>query len=411
MVLTPALVIPDEQSLTIWGHDPRSNGLEPTWSPGSARVLLSADPLPRGLEVAVADLRAGLPRSVPERLVRVPTLAWPGAEGAQDVASTEHAGHEAHAGHHDGHDHGDMMAIVGDPSADGLVMEAITTTVGPLAPGLPGGLVLAVELDGDIVASCDLTIALTLGADAASATDPLAPAGWAAALGGAVGGGGGWDELVAVELERALSHLCWMRGLCRLLGWAVGVDRCVAAVRALLRAREARTVAVIEAAIEPVSRVRGLTEQRRLAMRLEGRGVVDRRFAPALHGPAARAIGDARDARVSDARYAHLGFVPVTADGGDALARARVRAGESVDALLLAARALRESGEAPERSVPVEGPRGPLLATRTAGRLRTSAPGCAAALTQAGESAVGLEWASALVAVASFDLSPWRVSG
>ena len=89
-----------------------------------------------------------------------------------------------------------MMAIVGEPSADGLVMEEIELSHGPVGTALPGGLRLDVTLDGDVVGHCEVTALLRAGApDRAGAAGPrnaphpapdlLAPAAWRVALAGA----------------------------------------------------------------------------------------------------------------------------------------------------------------------------------------------------------------------------------
>jgi hypothetical protein len=58
--------------------------------------------------------------------------------------------------------------------------------------------------------------------------------------------------------------------------------------------------------------------------------------------------------------------------------------------------------DAPAGTAPaVEGPRGPITARRSAGAWERAARRAAAGAM------VGLEWSAALVALASFDLSPW----
>jgi hypothetical protein len=86
-----------------------------------------------------------------------------------------------------------------------------------------------------------------------------------------------------------------------------------------------------------------------------------------------------------------------------------VRAREAVQALRLADRLRDEDPPAPAR---IEGPRGCVRVSPAPtgdGRVRLQAPDPTAALTVCGERAVGLPWSRALVALASFDLSPWRV--
>ena len=408
----PAVVIPDELALTMWGHDPAARGLASTWEPARAEALLVADPLPASLVEALARIRRELPHEVEvlqahTGLPEVDEARPSGPEGHGHDASPdpeEHAGDHGDDGHgdhgddgHGGngghHDHGDMMAIVGDPSADGLVMEPIHMAHGPLAPGLPGGLVLNVELDGDVVASCQPEPTLTYPR---SAGDPLAPV--AAAM--TAGQERTWRMIGDLELERALSHAAWLRGFARLLAWGDVVERSQRLVSATLAARRAlegdeRGAAhVFRDALGPARALRGrLHASRRLKARTGGRGVIDP--AARLSGPNLRACGRPDDPRSTDAAYRELGFTPVAEAGGDALARTRVRLAEIVQSLDLASSAAERDGLAPGTWPTVEGPRG-----------LSDDAGVTAAV--AGRAAVGLEWASALVVIASFDLSPWR---
>lgn len=122
--------------------------------------------------------------------------------------------------------------------------------------------------------------------------------------------------------------------------------------------------------------------------------------------------------RADDPLYRQLGFEPVVQSGGDARARALVRTREALAALDLAAGALRTargSASMPSPLVPgpyalVEGPRGPLRARRTDAGWDLAAPGAAAARAAAAAAMVGHEWATALVVLGSFDLSPWEIS-
>jgi Respiratory-chain NADH dehydrogenase, 49 Kd subunit len=313
---------------------------------------------------------------------------------------------------------------VGEPSADGLVMEPLEFRFGPLGTPLPGGLVAEVTLDGDVVAGCEVTALLTAD-DGAAVPDPLTPHAWRAALAGAHEMASGvavppaerWIRIAGVEVERALSHMAWLRAFARLLGWPVLVERASRAVTASLEARRLSEPALGDARSELGSLAAFLDGSRSLRWRTAGRGPVPRDHAGGLglRGPAARASGLAVDARLDDPLYGRLGFQPVVRSDGDALARTLVRAVEAVASVELAIRALEESasgglGEAlPATANPavVEGPRGPVVAHLG----HATAPGHDAALAAAGDAAVGAEWAAALVGLASFDLSPWRVAG
>lgn len=431
---SPAMVVPDELALTMWGHDPSALGLEPTGIPGQARKLLVAEPLPAELQAALEELRGDLADGVATEAVTAPLAA------AAEHEAHEHHHDEAHEDHA-GHDHADMMAITGEPSADGLVMEPIELEHGPLAPGLPGGLVLSVELDGDVVSRCAVraTVQVQPGPGPQRPLDPLASTAWSVLIDAVTEAAGrlpvpaatAWRRLAALELERALSHAAWLRSLGRLLGWRAFVEQCQRAVGSLLAARSHLSSG--PGAVPAPERQRlgdalpALTELREtvqgspaLRARLRGGGRLAPLDAPGLQGPNARAAGQLRDARSHDPRYRELNFQPLLESEGDALARTRVRAREGVQALELALAALeraddprqdRPGGEQPSASAAVEGPRGPLAAARRDDGLQLAAPGTAAALAAAGRAAIGQEWSAALVSVASFDLTPWRAAG
>ena len=404
--LVPALVVPDEQAWTMNGRDPARSGLEPVFAAARVRRVLVPERLPEVLAEPLERLLESLPPGV-ER----PASTRPSLDG--------HGHHEAHGGHHDheghdhgGHDHHDMMAIVGDPSADGLVMEPLEFRFGPLGTPLPGGLVAVVTLDGDVVAECEVT-ALLAADDGTALPDPLAPHAWQAALGVGVPPAEPWTRVARVEVERALSHTAWLRAFARLLGWPALIERTNRAVAAAIEAQRLSGPALEEA----LSGLRDLANfvegSRALRWRATGRAPVSSQRARelGLHGPLARASGLAVDARLDDPLYRHLGFEPVVRSEGDALARTLVRVREAVASVDLAMRALQADTPPVPREAVVEGPRGPVHAHLDGPHRHVSAPGAAAALAVAGEAVVGAEWAAALVGLASFDLSPWRVAG
>jgi Respiratory-chain NADH dehydrogenase, 49 Kd subunit len=423
---TPALVIPDEQTWTMAGRDPALLGVEPTLQPAAIRRVLLPDRVPRPLAGPVSESLEALPRhadtidahlSLPGDVeTRHLQSLHEGEHEPHDEAEHEHDGHE-----HGGHDHADMMAIVGEPSSDGLVMEPIQLSFGPTATPLPSGLVADVELDGDVVAAAEVRALLVADGEV---PDPLAPRAWALATtieheiatASSAASPEEWRRLAAVEVERALSHTAWLRAYARILGWSTLVEQCTRAVSSVIAAQWLDTVTIGEAR-DQLHRLAGfLQDSRGLRQRTAGRAHVslERARELELRGPAGRASGVLDDARSDDPLYRRLGFEPLVAGEGDALARTLLRASEAVAALDIAGRALGEAaGGAPadaptgvSASVVVEGPRGPLRAWN--GQL--DAPGEAAALVAAGDVIVGAEWAAALVGLASFDLSPWRVT-
>jgi len=501
---SPALVIPDEATWVLAGREPAAAGLVRVAAPERAAGMALPERVPDALVPAVRAAWERVPRP---RWCLTLALGLPGlpakdvvgeepqprsagehdASGHEPATSEASGGHEmagdddtagAHGAHHmeahvhemAGHDDGggqggpdvdadgheiaghdmpgghDMMAIVGEPSEDGLVMEAIDFELGPLSPSLPGGLVVELSLDGDVVARAEprATLAMprsavTLGAP----PDPLSPLSWRVAVAGARDAAAGAElvgsvlraRVAAVETERALSHAAWLAGLGRALGFARLTEAANALVSALqpVRARlepaldsglDAGTRGELAARLDGAARAatalaRLVGRGRALRSRLRARAVVtcEQVGSRGIQGPVARAAGFAADARSEDLLYAALGFVPVLRDRGDAEARTAVRADELMAAVELARRALLHPVDEVSRSAPdagapfiVEGPRGPLhAAVDSGGALELSAPGGDELLELAGAAVVGLELAGATAGLVSFDLSPWTV--
>jgi Ni,Fe-hydrogenase III large subunit len=244
--------------------------------------------------------------------------------------------------------------------------------------------------------------------------------------------GSPWRGVAALEVERAVSHLVWLRALGRLLGWRLLVGRCTVASEGLpslthhLAGRaddsDERAPSALSALQRASARAHGVAalvrRSRVFRLRTAGVGTVTSEHAEGvgLRGPVARASGLGDDARAGDAFYDRLGFEPVVHGGGDAYARTLVRTEEAQDSLRLAGAALRADADGtsspvsfPAPGKAVEGPRGPVDAEQRADSWRLAAPGTEQALRTAGEAMVGAEWSDALVALGSFDLSPWRV--
>ena len=432
-----AVIAPDERSWLMWGRDLRAEGFIAAASLASAEVLLAPARVPASLSCALREAWEAMPLA--RELVTPADPLGFGAHtrnllldegdgaGADSEAGDEHAaqmhtgdgGHDMHDGDGD-HDHDAMMAVTGDPSADGLVMEDLDLVVGPLSSMLPGGIVARLTVDGDVV--CRAELSATLDAGEAAIPDPTAEAAWNAALGYAAERAQGRpstsksrkERLVAVELERAVSHGSWLADVGELLGWArladAGRDAALAALNVT-----APTGAGLDAAEAAAREVAALLDaSRRLHFRLGGLapltlGDVDR-FG--LAGPNARAAGLAVDARSEDPFYVALGFTPTVAEAGDAAARVAVRAEELVASIALVRRgsgdAISVDATAPDA---VEGPRGPVAVhTAPEGQSCTFvARGADAILGAAAERVEGLEWSAALAAMASFDLPGWRV--
>ena len=429
--LAPALVVPDEQAWTVLGVDPASLHAVPAFAAGRVERVLVPQRVPPALADPLEAWLAVIPRAVP---IEEHPLGMP---GEAPVGDADPAPHRTHApqdhGDHGGHDgHHDMMAIVGEPSADGLVMEPINVTYGPLGTPLPGGVLVEATLDGDVVAEASVSALLSrgTGGDPPEPPDLLAPVAWRAAIARAAAEdmptSERWLSVAEVELERAVSHLAWLRSFGRLLGWQQLIDSCADALGGLARARSALSSGG-ESAVRDVEAARRLViavgDRSRhggwLRLRLRGRAVAtaDNVRDAGLRGPVARASGLFDDARGDDPLYRRLGFMPVVRSEGDALARTLLRIDEAVQAVTLASAALKETsrgeaaGPASEASASgmVEGPRGPLQAERTPDGWRLVAHGATPALEAAAAAMVGAEWSTALAALASFDVSSWRV--
>ena len=440
-----ALVVPDEETALVLGRDLPDHVAAP--DAGSARLLLLPERVPDGMATAVRSAWQLMPsgrfaRTYACPLPGVPAYSLLDDGGRRDVKHEEHGGHEGH----EAHDHGDMMAITGAPSADGLVMEDLDVQAGPLGVALPGGLVVDAALDGDVVADCHVRATLQVP-DRDSPPDPLSAAAWTAAelaarerIAGVTPAAGRWLRVAAIETERAVGHLAWLHGFCRLLGWAqmVGRVRTLLTESAALRGAmpvelttpdlpDVRTSQLRAELHDVQAAVRALAEalekSRSFAWRTTGLGRLapDEIAARHLAGPVARASGVADDARVHDPGYSLLGFEPLVREEGDARARALVRVAEAAQALGLTAGAIERAarGHGGDDGTPLfgrppagvaESARGSVRVTVSAdGASQRAADGAAAARQAAGELAVGREWAAALVTIASFDLSPWRV--
>ena len=424
-VSRPAVTVPDEGTWLLWGHDLRASGLEQVVSPARASVLVVPAAASEDMLPALRDAWKQLPAG--RHLVALDTPlagqvdtrralehhheAEDHGRGGHDThgdhadhgAPDDHGGHEDHD-EHGGHDHHAMMAVTGDPSADGLVMEDLDVVLGPVMSALPAGVVARLTLDGDVV--CEAHVEPSFGAP----LDPTAPAAWQAALAAAQGESAGW--IADVELERARSHARWFMSLGAVLGWAQLTDRAYAAARDL--AELARSRGRLRPAQHSAARLADLVGSRRLRRRLAALARVGPETAieARLDGPNARASGVQVDARIGHAGYEALDFAPAIEHAGDAHARALVRARELVQALDLLERAdaVDPVAEAPGEAR-VEGPRGSLLiqAPEAGAAWSPAAPGSAAAFGLAAQSTRQLEWPDAVLALVSFDLSGWRV--
>jgi len=325
-------------------------------------------------------------------------------------------------------------------SRDGLPMEWAEAPFGPLFPGLPGGLALALTLDGDTAAEANTTpgmvhreLAATWPGPAArfpdqlALLDPQTPVAYRVLASRALEDAAAFtineamarQRLGALERERAVSHLSWLADFAMLLGdrWLAG--RAEELQFALMRATDDPSVSRVGREIAAFVRRVGRTPF--LKRRLDGVGHDASHAAEKIGGPFARARGLSVDARRDDPTYRDLGFAPVTHDGNDAWARLRVRLGELTQSMEL----IRAVGTAtlPDPfalttgsgtgKATVETPRGPAtlhIALRDVEVVEVHLDTPSDRLIHlVPDMAEGRELADALIGIASLDLSPWEI--
>ncbi len=360
-----------------------------------------------------------------------------------DTQAHEHAGMDTHSDH-SAMEHADMtfMSMIDvtkdlPRSGDGLPMEWINAPFGPFFPGLPGGLLLTLTLDGDTVAESDarsLTGKLDLlqrssldstnFVEQLAGMNPLAPVAYrllaCRALENAAAMGTPADvaraRAGALERERIASHLGWLA----LFGQQTGFNWLMRHAASLqLKFQHAGLEQIMALKPDIQSLVKRLQRTPLLKSRTAGIG----RLTPdtTLHGPVARAIGIDNDARSTEEIFNLLGFIPARRKEGDALARLQIRLDEITHSLaLIEAAGLIElpavvnigevsaSGEAV-----VETPRGMARLRLTlkmgqviAAQLETPSTHHLTLIDSLTEQQ---ELGDALVAVGSLDLSPWEV--
>lgn len=356
-------------------------------------------------------------------------------------------GHGAHSGHGGGPEiegiEANFMSMVDltrdmPASPDGLKMEWIDVPFGPFFPGLPGGLRLDLILDGDAVAEAKAESQMGSGdllpeagmtpeafVDRLAALSPLSPVAYrelaCRALERAAGQSAAADtanaRVAAVERERIASHLNWLAGFGAQTGcgWLeAGAGALQKALRTADMDEIARLAPRISTLLRRFHRTPLLHDKLSGVGRLTGGG--------ALSGPAARASGEAVDARSDDPVLTALGFVVLTGTGGDALARLTQRTREITQSIDLISRAGAIEAPMPmefgtasgDGDAVVETPRGAarLRLTMTDGKITAAEIGTptAAHIALIGTVAEGRELGDALTAIGSLDISPWEMT-
>ena len=254
---------------------------------------------------------------------------------------------------------------------DGLTLDQLSFRVGPFWHPLPPGLLLELDLQGDVIqrvgfpaeAYAPSTSAIDGDIFVRSLTEPV--------------------RVADIELSRARSHL-------RRLAEAValhGLDALGARILRLAIAASPDSAGQVEALTGPLRRS-GF-----LGWATSGVGALDRDLISGMGlGPTAKAGGLVEDLRSEDAVYHSFGFEPVLDAGSDVAARWRVRLAEAAQSLRLAERA---GDRVLDPAGLVESPRGQLeRGSAPTSRLMYSLPGILD----------GLEWGDAVATIVSLDL-------
>ncbi|MBC2861665.1 NADH-quinone oxidoreductase subunit D [Stappia sp. 28M-7] len=324
-------------------------------------------------------------------------------------------------------------------SSDGLQMDWIEVPFGPFFPGLPAGLRLTLTLDGDTVAASDARSLvcraelvdgpqMTAGdfVERLAAMMPLGPVAYrtlaCAAIEEAASADPGQDarrgRAAAVERERIASHLGWLADFGLQSGFLWLAAR-AGALQLAVQGADIDGIAAQAGAIRAL--IRRVETAPLMRMRLGGIAPIGK-DTPAS-GPVDRARGGGSDARIDDPTLAALGFEMRLQEGGDALARFRLRCDEIAQSLDLIAAAgiiampqVRDvktvSGEGAAR---IETPRGAaqLRVRLVDGKVvqadldTPSTVNLALVETLTAQQELG----DALTAVVSLDLSPWEIRG
>ncbi|MFV1981982.1 MAG: heavy metal-binding domain-containing protein, partial [Thiohalomonadales bacterium] len=265
--------------------------------------------------------------------------------------STQHD----HAAMESGMDHSDMemgfMSMIEmtkdlPRSGDGLPMEWIDVPFGPFFPGLPGGLLLMLTLDGDTVAgsnadtlvgNAQLLIESTMDikkfVEHLGILEPLAPICYQVLACLAIENAAGVEHdedvakarVVAMERERILSHLGWLVLFGQQTGFCWLLRRATRLKRDFLRA-DMKHIPALKTAVNDL--IKRLSRTPLLKSRTFGIGKLFGDSDTVLLGPVARASGIKNDARSSNKTYKNLGFTAASGTDGDARARLMLRLDE-----------------------------------------------------------------------------------
>lgn len=356
-----------------------------------------------------------------------------------DEGEHDHSGHSHDNDGHDGHDHGDMdfMSMVAMTKdlprpKDGLPMNRSEVHFGPFHPGLPGGLSVFMELDGDTVIESHVEDELTAHAfeellpvkagnlpDLLAGLNPLTPQTYRLlakkALANAFGNGGAVsaEDLVILEHERIASHLNWLATFGKTVGneW---MHQEATLWHRIIR-KEEREFTELSSFLDQIRSMPYLQQK------LSVDGVIPDQLLHHLSGPVAKAAGIKQDLRSDQNQYQNLGWEPVVKEENNGWGRLQVRLDEIEQSLEMINSVEQETAEKINLNSPgsgegiarIESPRGTLslrIVTENGmvEQLQIATPskqlaGLVPTLTEEAE------LSDALAQIVSLDISPWEV--
>lgn len=274
---------------------------------------------------------------------------------------------------------------------DGLELDQLPLRIGPYFNAFPAGLILDVQLQGDVVQEVIVS---------AHPVAPLSPV-FAAALHHPV-------PITTLECARAQSHLRWLARALRMHG-LVALGARTLRLATQIAEDESR---IANNAIELHAITRAIAHSGVLFWSTRGVGELSPEGLLTTHGlgPISRASGVSDDARTDEPTYRALGFQPIVGTQlsdkhvGTASARWRQRIAEAAQSLDLAARAsARTSAAHAWGQGVVEGPRGRVTVSEGAGEGLEAQPETLV-YAMLPKLLRGMEWGDAVTAVVSLDL-------
>ncbi|GMR17967.1 MAG: hypothetical protein BMS9Abin33_0365 [Gammaproteobacteria bacterium] len=329
-------------------------------------------------------------------------------------------------------------------SGDGLAMDWIDVPFGPFFPGLPGGLLLTLTLDGDTIAGVNVdTLVGNQPLLSEPAMDihnfnnrlaslaPMTPVSYQVLSCLAIENAAGIEvdpqiaraRVVAVERERIVSHLGWLVLFAEQTGFDWLQHRAARLQQDLLHGdMKQKQVSELKSAVLKLNK--RLQRTPLLESRTSNIGKLSGNADITLLGPVARASGINNDARVNDKFYTDMGFTPVSGKVGDARARLQLRVDEISQSLRLIEKTgfathaeiynisgVGETGGAGEAVLETPRGRARLQLSLEKGRVITAQLDTPSThhLDLIEQLTAQQELGDALVTIGSLDLSPWEI--